>query len=216
MNATFLPDWPTFLQFSAAAFVLTATPGPDMTLFVGRSISEGRLAGFACMFGALCGIVVHTILVAVGLSALIVASPEAFLVLKVVGAGYLLWLAWQAITKGSTFAPDLKKPATPRSLFRNWMAGFGIDLLNPKVILFFMTFLPQFVSASDPHAPTKLLFLGLMFIPLALPIVIPMVLMADGLARLLRKSPKVTRLLDWLLAGIFSAFALKIIAVQAK
>ena len=83
MNATFLPDWATFLQFSAAAFVLTATPGPDMTLFVGRSISEGRLAGFACMFGALCGIVVHTTLVALGLSALIVASPEAFLVLKV-------------------------------------------------------------------------------------------------------------------------------------
>lgn len=216
MNATFLPDWPTFLQFAAAAFVLAATPGPDMTLFVGRSISEGRLAGLACMLGALCGIIVHTTLVAVGLSALIVASPEAFFALKVVGAAYLLWLAWQAVAGGSTFAPDLTRPRAPRSLLRNWMAGFGIDLLNPKIILFFMTFLPQFVSASDPHASGKLFFLGLMFILLALPIVVPIVLMADSFARLLRKSPKVTRLVDWLLASVFSAFALRIIAIQTK
>jgi threonine/homoserine/homoserine lactone efflux protein len=94
--------------------------------------------------------------------------------------------------------------------------GLGINLLNPKIILFFMTFLPQFVSASDPHAPGKLFFLGLLFIPLSLPITSPMVIAADKFAGLLRKSPKVTRLVDYLFASVFSAFALKILTAQAK
>ena len=212
---SFLPDLPIFIQFAIATFVISITPGPDMTLFVGRAISQGRAAGFACMFGAMCGIVVHTSLVALGLSALIVASPQAFLALKIGGAGYLVFLAYQALRKGSAFSPDTTK-RVPRSIFKNWATGIGINLLNPKIILFFMTFLPQFVSASDPHAPGKLFFLGLMFIPLSLPVVVPMVIAADKFAGLLRKSPRVTRIVDYLFAGIFSAFALKILTAQAR
>lgn len=212
---TFVPDFAVILQFAIATFVIAITPGPDMTLFVGRALSEGRAAGLACMFGAMTGCVIHTIMVALGLSALIVASPEAFLVLKVVGAGYLIWLAYQAIRRGSAFSPDtaIRKP---RSLWQNWATGVGINLLNPKIILFFMTFLPQFVSVADPHAAGKLLFLGLSFIPVSLPFTIPMVLAADGFAGLLRKSPTITRVIDWLFAGIFSAFALKILTAQAR
>ncbi|GLS30145.1 Threonine/homoserine/homoserine lactone efflux protein [Mesorhizobium albiziae] len=212
---TFIPDWPIILQFAIATFVIAITPGPDMTLFVGRALSEGRAAGFACMFGAMSGIIVHTTLVALGLSALIVASPEAFLALKIGGAGYLVWLAYQAIRHGSAFSPE-KKSGERRSLFQNWAMGLGINLLNPKIILFFMTFLPQFVSTSDPHAPGKLFFLGLLFIPLSLPLTTPMVIAADKFAGLLRKSPKVTRAVDYLFAGVFSAFALKILTAQAK
>ena len=211
----FLPDLPIFLQFAVATFVISITPGPDMTLFVGRALSEGRAAGFACMFGAMCGIVIHTTLVALGLSALIVASPQAFLALKIAGAGYLVYLAVQAVWKGSAFSPDTTV-RKPRSLLQNWATGLGINLLNPKIILFFMTFLPQFVQASDPHAPPKLFFLGLMFIPLALPVTVSMVIAADTFAGLLRKSPRVTRAVDYLFAGIFSAFALKILTAQAR
>jgi threonine/homoserine/homoserine lactone efflux protein len=214
-SLTFLPDAATFAQFAVATFIIALTPGPDMTLFVGRALSEGRAAGMACMAGALTGVVIHTTLVALGLSALIVASPQAFLTLKIVGAAYLVWLALQAIMKGSAFSPDATK-RKPRSLLKNWMTGIGINLLNPKIILFFMTFLPQFVSAHDPHAPAKLFFLGLCFIPLSLPIVVPMVLAADRFAGLLRKSPRVTRIVDWLFAGVFSAFAAKILLTQAK
>jgi threonine/homoserine/homoserine lactone efflux protein len=167
------------------------------------------------MGGAMTGIVIHTSLVALGLSALIVASPQAFLVLKVAGAGYLVWLAWQAVTKGSAFSPDTVKRA-PRTLAQNWATGLGINLLNPKIILFFMTFLPQFVSAHDPHAPGKLFFLGMTFIVLSLPITAPMVIAADRFAGLLRKNPKVTRVTDYLFAGVFSAFALKILTAQAR
>ncbi|MEK1891173.1 MAG: LysE family translocator [Phyllobacterium sp.] len=211
----FIPDWPTILQFAIATFVLSITPGPDMTLFVGRALSEGKAAGFACLAGASTGIVVHTTMVAIGLSALIVASPAAFFALKIVGAGYLVWLAFQAIRNGSAFSPE-KKVGQSHTLFQNWLTGFGINLLNPKIILFFMTFLPQFVSASDPHAPGKLFFLGVLFIPMALPVVTPMIIAADRFSKLLKKNPTVTRVTDWLFAGVFSAFAAKILMAQAK
>lgn len=211
----FVPDFAIIVQFALATFVLAVTPGPDMTLFVGRALSQGKAAGFACMFGAMTGILVHTTLVALGLSALIVASPTAFTVLKVFGAGYLIWLAWQAVRHGSAFSPETKG-GRKSSLFKNWLTGLGINLLNPKIVLFFMTFLPQFVSSDDPDASAKLLFLGVLFIPLALPITMPMVIAADGFAKLLRKSPRVTRVVDYLFAGVFSAFALKILTAQAR
>lgn len=212
---SFLPDLSTILQFSVAIFIIAITPGPDMTLFVGRALSEGRAAGFACMFGALTGCVVHTSLVVFGLSALIVASPEAFLALKILGAAYLVWLAWQALRHGSAFAPE-KKRGGSHTLLQNYLTGIGINLLNPKIILFFMTFLPQFVSATDPHAPGKLLFLGLLFVVLSIFITAPMVIAADRFSGLLLRSPRVTRMLDYLFAGVFSAFALKILTAQAR
>ncbi len=213
---SFIPDWPTILQFALATVVIAITPGPDMTLFVGRALAQGRAAGLACMAGAMTGIVIHTSLVALGLSALIVASPQAFLALKVAGAGYLVWLAFQALRHGSAFSPEKAGGRGERSIARNWATGLGINLMNPKIILFFMTFLPQFVSAHDPHASGKIFFLGLLFIPLSLPIVVPMVLAADRFAGLLRKSPRVTRVVDYLFAGVFSAFALKILTAQAR
>lgn len=215
MISDIIPTLAVILQFSIATFVIAITPGPDMTLFVGRALSQGRAAGFACMFGAMTGVMFHTAMVALGLSALIVASPEAFLLLKIVGAGYLVFLAWQAIATGSAFSPEIAA-SRPRSLLRNWATGVMINLLNPKIILFFMTFLPQFVSASDPNAPAKLLFLGLLFIPLSLPVTIPMVLAADRLSGLLRGNPRITRIVDYLFAGVFSAFALRILTTQTR
>lgn len=214
-SLTFIPEWPVLVQFAIASFILSITPGPDMTLFVGRSLSEGRVAGFACFAGASTGIVIHTTMVVIGLSALIIASPSAFWALKVIGAGYLVWLALQAIRKGSAFSPE-KGSGKSHTLMQNWATGLGINLLNPKIILFNMTFLPQFVSATDPHAAGKLLFLGLSFIPLSLPIVIPMIVAADKFAGLLKKNPTVTRWVDYLFASVFSVFALKIITAQSK
>ncbi|MFD2057396.1 LysE family translocator [Mesorhizobium calcicola] len=211
----FIPDTTTLIQFAIATVILAITPGPDMTLFVSRTLSQGRATGFASMAGALCGTLIHTTLVVVGVSALIVASPMAFLVLKIFGAGYLVFLAWQAITRGSAFSPE-KKTGPEISLLRSWAAGLGVNLLNPKIILFFMTFLPQFVSAHDPHAPGKLFFLGSMFIVLSIPVTVPMVLAAEKFAAAMKASPRVTRVVDYLFAGVFSAFALKILSAQAK
>ncbi|MCQ8781913.1 LysE family translocator [Mangrovibrevibacter kandeliae] len=212
---TFLPDLPTFLAFSLAALVLTITPGPDMTLFLGRTLSEGRAAGMAAMLGASCGVVVHTSLAAFGLSALIAASPEAFLVLKICGGGYLIYLAFQAIMNGSTLNLD-RRSTRSHSLLSNWLTGVGINLLNPKVILFFVTFLPQFVSAGDPHAVGKLFFLGLYFMAVAIPLSIAMILAADRFAAALKRRPKIMRGLDWLFASVFSAFAVRIFLTHGR
>ena len=133
------------------------------------------------MAGALCGTLIHTTLVAVGISALIVASPTAFLVLKIFGAGYLVFLAWQAIP---TARPFRRRRRRARSISLSEAgAGLGVNLLNPKIILFFMTFLPQFVSAHDPNAPGKLFFLGVMFIVLSIPVTAPMVFAAERFRR---------------------------------
>lgn len=212
---SFIPDATVLIQFAVASIILAITPGPDMTLFVSRTLSQGRAAGFASMAGALTGTLVHTTLVVVGISALIVASPGAFFALKIFGAGYLVFLAYQAIRYGSAFSPVEK--AGPRlSLARSFSIGLGVNLLNPKVILFFMTFLPQFVSSTDPNAPGKLFFLGMMFVVLSLPATAPMVFAADRFAAAMKRNPRVTRVVDYLFAGVFSAFALKILTAQAK
>ncbi|MER0239759.1 LysE family translocator [Fulvimarina sp. MAC8] len=213
---TFVPDLSTLFTFFLAAIVLTITPGPDMTLFVGRTLSQGRAAGMASMLGAASGILVHTSLAAFGISALIAASPEAFFVLKLFGAAYLVFLAAQAIFSGSALSLKTGERKKAKSLFSHWLTGIGINLLNPKIILFFVTFLPQFVSASDPHAAGKLVFLGVFFIVVAVPLSVPMILAAESLSEMLMRKPKVTRAIDWLFAGVFSAFAVRILLAQGK
>jgi threonine/homoserine/homoserine lactone efflux protein len=212
----YFPDLSTFIQFLIATMIVAITPGPDMTLFVGRTLSEGRAAGLACMFGALTGCIIHTTLVALGLSALILASPQAFWALKLFGAGYLIWLAYGALRHGSAFSPKLEGSRTKRTLLQNWMAGIGINLLNPKVILFFVTFLPQFVHADDPNAIGQLFVLGAIFIVGSLPVNIPIIFAAEQFAGLLTRTPAVTRAIDYLFAGIFSAFAVRILTAQAR
>lgn len=209
----FLPDLPVIAAFVLAALVLAITPGPDMTLFLSRAINRGRLAGMVSLWGALLGGMVHTLAAAIGVSALIVASQTGFLILKIVGAAYLAWLAIDAIRNGSALS---LKPASakPSSLISIFMTGLGVNLLNPKIVLFFMTFLPQFVSAADPHAPAKMIFLGFLFLIVALIICTAMILAADNVASSLKRNPRITRVIDWLFAGVFGAFAIKILTAQ--
>ena len=210
-----IPSAGALLAFSAAALVLTITPGPDMSLFLSRAIRDGRAAGFACMLGAFSGIVVHTMAAAFGLSALLAASAQLFFMVKLAGAAYLIWLAVQAVRRGSvlTLNAGLSKR---RSFAQHWLTGLGINLLNPKIVLFFVTFLPQFISAGDPQAQGKLIFLGLYFMVLAIPITSLMIFTADRFAAALKSNPRVMKRIDWLFAGIFSAFAAKIILTRAN
>jgi threonine/homoserine/homoserine lactone efflux protein len=208
---TFLPDTGTLLTYSLACTVLFITPGPDMSLFLAKTMAGGRKAGIASMLGAMAGAVVHTLLAALGLSALLAASVTAFTILKVVGALYLLWLAFEAVRHGSALTVrDEKKADLP--FWTTFLVGVGINLTNPKVVLFFVTFLPQFVQAGDPAAAEKLVFLGLYFIALTGPMGAIMIVFADRVISLLRRKPKVMRTIDYTFAGLFSAFALRILA----
>ena len=211
----FIPSLPILLTFSVATFLLAITPGPDMTLFVARSLSQGRLAGFITMIGASSGIVVHTLLAAFGVSALIAVSQTGFFILKIVGALYLLWLAIDAIRNGSALNTE-NKGTRKLTLFQNWITGVGVNLLNPKIVIFFITFLPQFVSPTDPDAAGKMIFLGLYFIALAAFIATLVILLVDWLADMLKSNRRIMRTIDWLFAGVFSAFAVRLLFVEGK
>ena len=211
----FLPDLTTFITFTVAVWVLAFTPGPDMTISIARSLSDGKVGGMMVVLGTSTGLVVHTLLVALGVSALILASPTAFLVLKTGGAAYLVWLAIQAIRYGSSLT--VKRAAGPsNSAARNYLTGFWVNLLNPKVIIFFMTFLPQFVTATDPHVTGKLIFLGLWAILMGMPVNLSVVLVAEKLSTWLQKNRGVLRGIDYTFAGVFSLFAVKIFMTQAR
>jgi threonine/homoserine/homoserine lactone efflux protein len=212
---TFIPDPTILLAYTVACFVLFITPGPDMSLFLAKTVSGGRRAGMAAMLGAFTGCLVHTMLAALGLSALLAASATAFFVLKVVGGFYLLWLAIDAIRHGS--ALNVRSDArADLSVWRTFLVGVGVNLTNPKVVLFFVTFLPQFVTPSDPYAAQKLLFFGLYFTVINLPLCALLILVADQVIALLKTRPRIMRGIDYTFAGIFGAFAVKILAMQGR
>jgi threonine/homoserine/homoserine lactone efflux protein len=210
----FLPDLNVILAYTAAAVILVITPGPDMTLFLGQTLTGGRARGIAAYLGASAGLVVHTMLAAFGLSALLAHSAAAFGVLKIVGVAYLLWLAFDALRRGSALTLAAGS-AEPQPLAQVFLMGVGINLLNPKIIMFFLTFLPQFVSAYDPHAGGKLMFLGLYFIALAVPICFVLILAADRFTAAIRRSPRLMRAIDWLFASLMGAFAVRLLFARA-
>ena len=211
---SFVPEFPVLVAFILASVVLGVTPGPDMTYFLSRTVAQSRGAGFAALGGASVGLVVHSVLVAAGLSVLLAASSTAFTVLKIVGALYLAWLAIDAVRKGSSLSLERGGKAEPlRSIF---LKGLAINLLNPKVIVFFVTFLPQFVAANDPNAVGKLLFLGLIFTAVNIPVCGGIILAADRIAVLLKRSSAASRIVDWVFAGVLGAFALRLVFTQAK
>lgn len=214
MLANFIPDLPVLAAYFVASIVLGVTPGPDMTFFLSKTVAQSRKAGFAALGGASVGLVIHSVLVAAGLSVVLAASATAFTILKFVGAGYLAYLAVDAIRHGSSLSLDRgAKPDALRSIF---LKGLLVNLLNPKVIIFFVTFLPQFVSANDPHAAGKMLFLGLAFMVINIPVCGTLILVADRIALLLKGSSRASRFVDWLFAGVLGAFAAKLIFTHAR
>jgi threonine/homoserine/homoserine lactone efflux protein len=210
----FVPATPVLIAYIFASVALTLTPGPDMTMFLGKAVSQSRLAGLAAFCGASTGLVVHTVLIAIGLSALLAASVTAFTILKIVGAVYLVYLAYQAIRYGSALSVGGKRTADP--LHRVYLKGLTVNLLNPKIIVFFVTFLPQFVQPGDPHASAKLMFLGLLFVVVSIPLSLPMIYFAGSIAGFLKRSPKATRFVDYLFATVLGAFAVRLILAHSK
>jgi threonine/homoserine/homoserine lactone efflux protein len=213
--SAYLPDTSVMLAYTLASIILFITPGPDMSLFLARTLAGGRKAGVASVLGANAGCIIHTVLAAVGISALLAASQTAFLILKIVGALYLLWLAVDAVRNGSALSIQSVERQEV-SFWRTFLMGMGINLTNPKIVLFFITFLPQFISANDPHASGKLVFLGLYFIAVSLPLAIIMVFGAERLIAWLRTRPGILRGIDWSFAGIFGYFAIRIALTEGR
>jgi threonine/homoserine/homoserine lactone efflux protein len=153
--------------YVAASLALIVTPGQDMMYVVSRSLAQGRLAGACSALGVSLGILVHTALAALGVGALLHALPSLFLVLRIAGALYLVWLG----TRMLLAAPHLAVRAGSRvPLLTVVREGVLSNVSNPKIVLFFVAFLPQFVDPASTHATRDLVLLGALYAALALPV----------------------------------------------
>lgn len=191
----------TLVAFSAATLVLLLIPGPAVMYIVTRSASQGRTAGLISVAGIHVGTAVHVLSAMVGLSAILVASATAFTVVKTVGAAYLIWLGVQSIRAYRNGALDRPEVTVEhRSLWRVFVDGIVLNVLNPKTAIFFLSFVPQFVDPGAAHPVVDLALLGALFIALGL--------LTDGIYALLggwvgghlRRSPQLQRRKD-LVAG---------------
>jgi threonine/homoserine/homoserine lactone efflux protein len=158
-----MPDLATLLLFAGSVATLVLIPGPNLMYIVTRSVEAGRKAGLASVLGVETGTMIHVAAAAFGLSALLASSAVAFEIVKYVGVAYLVYLGIRALRGGK--APEAQ--VTPAGMRRTVAEGMLVNVLNPKVSLFFLAFLPQFVDPEKGSAATQILVLGLVFIAIA-------------------------------------------------
>lgn len=149
--------------FVLAGLLLNITPGPDMAYIIGRSAQLGARAGAVAALGITAGCSVHIAAAALGLSAILATSAQAFLVLKLIGAGYLIWVGVSLLRHAGADTKAAASSTPAISLRGIFLQGFLTNALNPKVALFFLAFLPQFISATAPSKPLAFVVLGLIF-----------------------------------------------------
>jgi threonine/homoserine/homoserine lactone efflux protein len=199
--------WMTFL---AAALLLNLSPGPDITFILGKALTSGARTGLLAMLGIWSGTLIHVLLATVGLSALLVASATAFTVVKWAGAAYLVWLGVQALrSKGGSFTPDpgLSKRT---SSWRTFRQGILVSSLNPKVAVFFLAFLPQFVVAGAGPVGLQLAFHGVLIIAVAALVEPPLVLLAGRMATWFKANTRAAIWLDRALGGLLIALGARL------
>jgi threonine/homoserine/homoserine lactone efflux protein len=207
-----LPDGHQAWVFASAVLVLNATPGVDFVLTVSRTLQGGARAGVAAALGINAGCVVHALAAAFGLAALLALYPAAFVVVQTAGAAYLVWLgvgmllqAW----RGPGAAPAQAGAAPAKTWAADFRTGLLTNVLNPKVALFFLAFLPQFVPANSPHPTLSFLLLGGWFVVQGFLFLMLLVALAARLARL-GASPRTQRLLHAAGGVLFIALAARI------
>ena len=211
-----MPDAPTLAAFLTASILITVAPGPDNLMVLAHSIARGWRAGLALALGCTLGCLTHILWATLGLSAALAASPGAFVLLTVAGA---LWLAWLGIAalRSRTPPPEAVEPpaAAPTTAVapaRDLMKGFVANAINPKVALFFLAFLPQFLNPEAGHVALQSLVLGALFMAQTI-IVFGLIALAAGtLGRQLSRHPAWARGLDRFAGLVFLALALRLLA----
>jgi threonine/homoserine/homoserine lactone efflux protein len=215
VSVSLFPSPGLFAAFVAASVLLALTPGPDMALYLARTFSGGRTHGFAALLGAMSGVIVHTFAAALGLSALIAASARAYDAVKIVGALYLLYLAWGALRSGAALKLEAGGGAAG-TLGGAYVTGLLINLTNPKIILFFVTFLPQFIDVGDSNPSRKLFVLGFSFIVIGGLVSGAIIAVAGRFVAAARANPRAVRWFDYGFAGLMGAFAARLILGAAR
>jgi threonine/homoserine/homoserine lactone efflux protein len=197
------------LGVAAVSLGMVLTPGPNMMYVVSRSITQGRRAGAISLAGVAVGFLVYLTATSLGLSVLFVAVPELYLALKLAGAAYLLWLAWQALRLGgvSVFAPTQVEHDSPRRLFT---MGLLTNLLNPKAAVIYLTLIPQFLRPQDGHVLLQSFVLGGVQIAISLTVNLTLVLAAGTIAVFLARRPGWLRAQRYVMGSVLGALAVKL------
>jgi threonine/homoserine/homoserine lactone efflux protein len=183
----------SLVAFLLSSFLLWMTPGPDTMYIIARSISQGRRAGLMSVLGISTGILVHTVFAALGLSAILATSAWAFAIVKYAGATYLIYLGVQALQKKSKSVATLE--VTPMSGWKIYRQGVLTNVFNPKVAVFFLAFLPQFITSSARFGVFPFLFLGVLFVTGGTVWCLGIAMCAATATRTIRRN---VRLLNWL------------------
>ena len=199
--------------FLAAAILITLSPGPDNLMVLGTGIAKGRLRGIAFGLGCAMGCLSHTLLAVIGVSALIAASPAAFTTLKVAGGLYLIWMGWGAIrSRGGANVEASGAPNEPAG--RLFAKGLVAAAINPKVALFFLSFLPQFVVAARGDANLQIGLLGLVFTLQAALIFGALGYFSGTIGQWLNRTPTAGMWLDRLAGAVFIGLGLRLIVAR--
>jgi len=198
------------LYFLSAAVMLTILPGPDMLFVIAQSISLGKKAGISVALGLCTGLIFHTIAAAFGISIIIYNSDVAFMILKYLGVAYLIFLAFMAL-KESTINLNINWQINKIHLYRK---GILMNLLNPKVLLFFLAFLPQFVDQSDGNVSLQMVSLGIIFIIQAIIVFSIVSILASKISEKLITNKKFAKYLKWIKAGILLFIGISLIFVN--
>ena len=201
--------------FVLSGVLLNVTPGPDTAYIIGRSVQMGWRGGAAAAIGICCGCLVHVFAAAVGLSALLMASSAAFTVLKWVGAAYLLFTGLQMLLSRPSPVAETAAPAES-SLSRVFWQGALTNVLNPKVALFFLAFLPQFVAADSAHKTLAFLLLGLIFISTGTLWCLGIAAFAARAASRIRQSAGAMAWVNRLLGGLFVYLGIRVAMLEGR
>ena len=206
-----MPDTNSLIAFAMISLVMVLTPGPNMIYLISRSICQGRVAGLISLGGVALGFVFYMICAAFGITAMVMAVPYAYDTLRIAGAIYLLWLAWQAIRPGgkSPFqVKDLPKD-TPKKLFT---MGFLTNILNPKIAVMYLSLLPQFINTEHGNVLTQSFMLGITQITVSLSVNAIIVISSGTIAYFLAKNPSFALFQRWVMGCVLTTLAIKILS----
>jgi threonine/homoserine/homoserine lactone efflux protein len=203
-----LPSHSQLLFFISAALILLAIPGPAVLYIVGRSIGQGRNAGFVSALGIGVGTLIHTAAAVIGLSALLVSSAAAFSVVKFLGAAYLVLLGIQRMRSKESLASSADPDAPSASLARVFGQGIVVNVLNPKTTLFFFAFIPQFIDPARGHVAVQILSLGVLFACMGTTSDSIWAFFSSSVAGWLRKNPRWMRNERYVSGGILISLGL--------
>ena len=192
--------------FVAASVALLIVPGPAVLYIVGRSLRHGRAAGFLSVLGICTGTLLHVVAAALGLTALLRASPIAFSAIRYAGAAYLVWLGVQALRSGERSIAT--EPVPHDGALQIFRQGVLVNVLNPKTALFFLAFLPQFVNPARGAVGGQVLFLGGLFVLLSVISDSAYAFLAGTFGQYLQRSPRFWRSQRYVTSGIFVALGL--------